>query len=108
MHKIIVDHDAKDADKKFIRAGILAFNKSVLGKGMLEKTFSVLLKDESDNVHGGILASFDSESVYINVLWVDENSRHQDYGTKLLHAAENEAYKFGCRYAILDTWSFQA
>lgn len=108
MHKIIVDHNANDADKKVIREGIFAFNKGILGRGMLEKTFSVLLKDESNNIHGGILAYFDSESVFIDILWVDENSRHQGHGSKLLRAAENEACKLGCRYSTLDTWSFQA
>jgi GNAT superfamily N-acetyltransferase len=102
MYKIVIDHDADDASKKSIREGILAFNKNILGKGMLKKTFSVFLKDEN-NVHGGILAYFDSESVFIDVLWVNENSRHQGYGTKLLNAAENEGCKLGCRYATLDT-----
>jgi len=108
MHKIVINYDANDADKKVIREGILAFNKGILGKGMLEKTFSVFLKDESNNIHGGILAYFDSESVFVDVLWVDENSRHQGYGSKLLRAAENEACNLGCRYSTLDTWSFQA
>ena len=108
MHKIVIDHDSNDVDKKAIREGILAFNKSILGKGMLEKTFSVFLKDENNNIHGGILAYFDSESVFVDVVWVDENSRHQGYGTQLLSATENEGCKLGCRYATLDTWSFQA
>ena len=108
MHNIVIDNAASDSDIKTIREGIFAFNKNILGKGMIENTYSVLLKDKDDKVRGGILAYYDSESVYIDVLWVDEASQHQNYGSKLLHAAESEAARLGCRYSTLDTWSFQA
>ena len=34
--------------------------------------------------------------------------KRDSYGTKLLKAVENEAYKLGCRYSTLDTYSFQS
>jgi GNAT superfamily N-acetyltransferase len=108
MYKITIDYDAEITDKNLIRQGILGFNKKILGKGMLEKTFSVFLKDEKNKIQGGILAYFDSESVFVDVLWVDENSRHQGYGTMLLNAAEKEGFKLKRCYSTLDTWSFQA
>lgn len=105
----MIDHDAKDADIQFIREGIVESTKNVLGQtDFLEKQFTVLLEDENHNIYGGIIARFDSESVYIDALWVNEASRHQGYGTKLLTVAENEARKLGCSYSTLDTWSFQA
>jgi GNAT superfamily N-acetyltransferase len=109
MYNIAIEHDAKEADIEFISEGIIESTKNVLGQmDFLEKKFSVFLRDENQNIFGGITARFDSESVYIDALWVNETSRHQGYGTNLLTAAENEARKLGCSYSTLDTWSFQA
>ncbi len=109
-YKITINHDVRDADEKIIHEGMLVFTEGVLGdkEKWFEKSFSILLKDEADKVHGGILAKFDSESMYIDSLWVDESLRFQGFGTKLLKVAESEAYKLGCRYLTVDTYSFQA
>jgi len=106
MYEIEIDYDANEADKSIICEGLVASSMSVIGEK--DKSFSVLLKDGNSIIRGGILAGFDSESVYIDTLWVDEKSRDQGYGTKLLNAAENEAYKLGCHYSTVDTYSFQA
>ena len=44
----------------------------------------------------------------IETLWVNEDYCGQDYGTRLMHAAEREAVGRGCAHVILDTHSFQA
>ncbi len=49
-----------------------------------------------------------TESVYIDVLWVEENIQKQGYGTRLLDAVEREAIKNGCVFSLVDTWDFQA
>jgi GNAT superfamily N-acetyltransferase len=104
--QIKVDYNASDKDKQAIRAGIVAFNESIIHETV--KGFSVILKDNHDKIYGGLLAWLHSESVYIDVLWVDESVRHHQYGTKLLLAAEEEARKQGCIYSTVDTFSFQA
>ena len=104
--QIKVDYNASDEDKKAIRTGIVAFNESIIHE--TAKAFSVVLTDKHDKIYGGILAWLHSESIYIDVLWVDESVRHHQYGTKLLRAAEDEARKQGCIYSTLDTFSFQA
>ena|SRR3990167_5002383 len=109
MSKIIIDHNPKEEDKKIILDGLIVSTKNILGsEDFMEKSFSVLLKNESDKLAGGVFARFDLESLYIDLLWVDEKSQHQGYGTKLLKSAENEAHILGCRYSTVDTYSFQA
>lgn len=46
--------------------------------------------------------------VYIALLWVKETMRNKGRGTKLLNMMEQEAVKLGCKYAHLDTYSFEA
>ncbi len=104
--QIKVDYNTSNEDQKAIRTGIVAFNEKFIHE--TAKSFAVLLKDKHNQVYGGILAWLHSESVYIDVLWVEESVRHHQHGTKLLLAAENEARKKGCIYSTVDTFSFQA
>ena len=48
------------------------------------------------------------EWLYIETFWIDESARGQGYGRALLSTAEDEAIKRNCRYAHLNTHSFQA
>lgn len=106
MYKIIVDHTPSMSDNAVVREGIISFNANILGER--EKAFSVFLKNDLGKVLGGIQAFVGSESVYIDILWIEENLRKQGYGTKLLDAAEREGIKNGCIFSLLDTWDFQA
>lgn len=106
MYKVVVDHAPNEADNAVVTEGIVASIANVVGER--DKAFSVFLKNDSGEVVGGIQAFFDSESIYIDVLWVQENLQHHGYGTKLLAAAEQEAIKNGCVYSLVDTWDFQA
>jgi len=106
MYKVVVDHAPSQADNDVVREGITAFNESVVGER--DKAFSVFLKNDSGKVFGGIQAFQDRESVYIDVLWVEESHQKQGYGSKLLSAAEREATENGCIFSLVDTWDFQA
>jgi GNAT superfamily N-acetyltransferase len=104
--KVIVDYDPNQADNAVISEGIIASNAHILGER--DKAFSIFLKNDSGKVFGGIQAFLDTESVYIDTLWVEESLQKKGYGTKLLYAAEQEAIKNGCKYLTVDTWDFQA
>jgi len=106
MYKIVIDYNPSEADNAIVREGLSAFNETILGEKDI--TFSIFLKDEHRHIWGGIQAFLDTESIYIDTLWVTEKLKKQGYGTKLLKAAEDEAMKKGCIYSLVDTWSFQA
>lgn len=106
MYKIVVDYMPSETDNAVVREGIIAFNEKILGER--DKTFSIFLKDPLGNVFGGIQAFMGTESIYIDVLWVESDLQKQGYGTKLLNAAEQEAIKNGCIFSLVDTWDFQA
>jgi GNAT superfamily N-acetyltransferase len=104
--KIVVDYSPSQADNDVVREGIIASNEHIVGER--DKAFSIFLKNNSGKVFGGIQAFRDTESTYIDVLWVEENLQRQGYGTKLLGAAEREAIENGCIFSLVDTWDFQA
>ena len=106
MYKVVVDYAPNDADNAVVTEGIVASIANVIGER--DKEFSIFLKSDYGKVFGGIQAFFDSESIYIDVLWVEESLQNHGYGTKLLAAAEQEAIKHGCRFSLVDTWDFQA
>ena len=106
MYKVVVDYEPVEADNAVVREGIIASNETIVGER--DKAFSIFLKNDSGKVFGGIQAFLDTESIYIDVLWVEKNLQKQGYGTKLLDAAEQEAIKNGCRFSLVDTWEFQA
>jgi GNAT superfamily N-acetyltransferase len=106
MYKVVVDYTPSPADNAVVREGIIAFNETIIGER--DKQFSIFLKNDSGTVFGGIQAFLDTESVYIDVLWVEKTLQNQGYGTKLLEAVEREAIKNGCAFSLVDTWDFQA
>ena len=106
MYKVVVDYAPAEADNAVVREGIIAFNENIVGER--DKAFSIFLKNDLGKVFGGIQAFLGTESVYIDVLWVEGNLQKQGYGTKLLDAVEREAIKNGCVFSLVDTWDFQA
>jgi len=104
--KVIVDYAPSPADNDIVKEGLIKSYEALFGER--DKPFSIFLKSDSGKVFGGIQAFMDTESVYIDVLWVEENLRKQGYATKLLGAAEREAIENGCIFSLVDTWDFQA
>lgn len=106
MYRIVIDYTPSDADNAIVREGLNAYNENILGEKDI--AFSIFLKNEQSNVFGGIQAFLDTESIYIDTLWVTTQLQKQGFGTKLLAAAEEEAIKKGCLFSLVDTWGFQA
>lgn len=65
-----------------------------------------------ENENGRKLAGLTGETfgnwLCIKFLFVSEQLRGQGIGSELLETAESEAMLRGCRYAFVDTFSFQA
>lgn len=104
--KVVVDYYPSHADNAVIKEGINASNEKVFGEP--GKEFSIFLKDDAGKIFGGIQAFLRRDSIYIDLLWVEESLQKQGYGTQLLGALEHEAIKHGCVFSLVDTWDFQA
>lgn len=102
-----IDGELNPEDKKVLVDGMLAYHAS---KGHPRKTdtYSILLKDAENMVRGAVIVSFLWNGMHIDSLWVDESLRNQDWGSKLMKIAEEEAVRRGCTIAYTDTFTWQA
>ena len=95
------------ADTKFIEDGLATYNLQFAPPYGTQRLV-VLLRDDNGKLTGGLLGLTWWGWLRIDILWLDEALRGQDWGTRLMEIAENEAIRRGCRHAFLDTMSFQA
>ena len=68
----------------------------------------VFLEDEGGGKLAGLTGETFGNWLCIQFLFVSERLRGQGIGSGLLEAAEAEARCRGCKYAFVDTFSFQA
>ncbi|MBT3275665.1 MAG: GNAT family N-acetyltransferase [Spirochaetales bacterium] len=96
------------ADLRVIQDGYDRYTASQIGdEGRQETAF--FLRDENDLVVGGIKGSYTNYGwLWIDLLFVSESVRGIGYGSKLIRHIEDEARNNGCKYAYLNSFSFQA
>lgn len=70
--------------------------------------FAILLKDNSEKVIGGLVASSRWGGFHVEMLALPASLRGRGFGSEMLRAAEKEARSRGCYHMLLDTQAFQA
>ncbi|MED1116996.1 GNAT family N-acetyltransferase [Bacillus paramycoides] len=97
-------------DSDYIREKVIEYNQKHLSNE--EKTpsekVSFIVKNEKEEIVGGITAIIFWHHVHVDFLWVSEEYRHEGYGSKLMNLIEEVAIEKECRLINLDTFSFQA
>lgn len=106
-YQITIETTPNDNDIAALMKGIHDHNTRHSGAGEAQ-TLALFLRDESGVVGGGAYGWTAFGWLRIDVLWVREDLRGQGFGKQLLRAAEAEGIRRGCRYATLDSFSFQA
>lgn len=66
-----------------------------------------VLNDQKKRVAGAAAKTF-GNWLLIDYIWVSDELRGQQIGSKILKALEAAGIKRGCKYALLDTLDFQA
>lgn len=102
----------KDADE--LGRLLWDFNKSIFpqcndaDKERPEETICYLMKDK-DKIIAGIVGKFKKNyPLYVDIIFVEEAFRKQDYASFMLNKLEAEAKSRGCYLAFLDTMNVQA
>ena len=90
-----------------VRAGLMAYNESKVGKADVRQ-LACYLRDQAGTLRGGLVGYLAWQWLMIDLLWVDDTVRGQGYGRALLERAEGAAREACCVAARLDTYEFQA
>ena len=102
-----IDDNPAPQDITFLDNRIYEYNAATTGyhDGRL---LAIVLRDERQEILAGIYGWTWGGCLWVDLLWVRDDRRHQGYGAQLLQAVEQEAIIRGCEWAMLDTHSFQA
>ena len=109
MARIVVERvpEAAEAAGAAILAGLVAYNRSVLGETGGERV-TVSVRSDEGVIVGGAVGEVGLGYLFVRHLWVDDARRGQDLGSRVLTALEEEARRLGAVRAFVDTFSFQA
>ncbi|SET54887.1 Acetyltransferase (GNAT) family protein [Salinibacillus kushneri] len=96
--------------RDFIRKKLIEYNMDQLPDHLKKpkEDISFLLKNDKDEIVGGITGTIYWDHLHVDFLWVDNRERSRGNGTKLLNKIEDFARTRGCNFMFLDTFSFQA
>ena len=100
-----ITNDGNEKDIAEIHKMLKDFNLSKREKSD-DVPLGIFLEDENGNKQAGLTADMFGNWLCIHHLFVAEELRGNGVGKKLIDAAE-EARKRGCKYAFVDTFSFQ-
>ena len=105
--RIVSDPHASESLKQVVVDHLDAYNIGVTGMAEYS-SINLFLRDQGDEVLGGLLGGIWGGVLYVRILWVSQTLRGKGHGRRLLEAAELRAVERGCRHVFLDTFSFQA
>jgi GNAT superfamily N-acetyltransferase len=103
----IVEEDRPGATDRELRERLIAFNEAHAGPHH-HRHLVLSMRDENAALKAGLAAQMFWNTLYIDLLWVEEACRRRGYGASLLAAAERWAATRGCEVVYLSTFSFQA
>ena len=106
-YRLTLEETPDANDLNFVRERLNEFNRLHVEDDH-HKPLTVFLRDHQGTIIAGLVGATYWGWLHVELLWVDKGLRRQGYGKKLLAAAEQEAVARGCRFAHLDTMSFQA
>ncbi len=96
-----------EQERNEIYQGLLKYNLArIENKDVRE--LGIYLQDEDGKINAGLIGDTHGNWLEVKYLWVDEEFRGQDIGTKLINTAEEIAKERGCKYVFLNTFGFQA
>lgn len=72
------------------------------------RPFSVFIKDQKQNVLGGVSGTTFYGSLNVDSLWIAPYLRHQGWGTRLIHEAEKIGKDRGAKFVTVNTMDWEA
>ena len=97
----------KEQDRETIFQGLLEYNLERI-EDKNPKDLGVYFQNETGEKLAGLIGDTHGNWLTVKYLWVSEELRGKRIGSQILKQAEYTAKQRGCKYAFLDTFSFQA
>jgi ribosomal protein S18 acetylase RimI-like enzyme len=72
------------------------------------KPIYIVLYDDAGEIAGGLIGKSQFAWLKIEIMSVRADLRRRGVGSELMRMAEEEGVRRGCKYAFLDTMSYQA
>ena len=104
---LTVETDPVPADVAALAAGLTEHALPVTGRRGFEP-IAVFVRDADGCLIGGVQGLINWNWLHVALLWVSAERRRAGLGSRLLQAIERAAAERGCRWAHLDTFSYQA
>ncbi len=95
------------AQREEVLNGLRQYNHQFVEAAAWQQ-LGIFVHDDDGQLVAGMIAGIKGLWLSIELLWIDERIRALRLGTQLLLQCEQEAMDRGCRYAQVDTYSFQA
>jgi GNAT superfamily N-acetyltransferase len=105
--KISIEENPAQADLNLIERALVEHNEA-RSEPRNFSPLAIFLRSYEGKILGGLRGHTVWGWLFVSQLWVAEELRNQDYGTKLMATAEQEAMRRGCHAAYVDTFSFLA
>ena len=106
MHYKITSMPSK-GDKQEIYDELLKYNLKYLENSQVQE-LGIFLENEEGEKVAGLIGKTHGNWLTIDCLWVHERVRGTRIGSEIITKAEMESKLRGCKYAFLNTFSFQA
>jgi len=105
--RISLEENPDPADLDVIERALVEHNEA-RSEPRNYSPLAIFLRNGEGQIVGGLRGLTVWGWLFVSQLWVAEDLRGQDYGTRLMEAAEQEARTRGCHAAYVDTFSFLA
>lgn len=94
--RLSTEPNPNTADVGIVERGLFLFEENRLGSPE-HAHFAIFLRDDLGQIQGGVDGHVMWHRLFVKTLWIPETLRHQGLGTRLMHAAEEEAKQRQCR-----------
>lgn len=107
QYEILYQEHVSAEEEEVLLEGVI--QAAAIAKGMSRiRPFAFLIKDAAKAILAGAKGVSLYGCLYVDLLWVAPELRHQGLGSKLIHACENLGLERGCTFVTLTTMDWEA